>query len=168
MPEWKLVVGLNPDSGGTVTDNDIYVLYLSDPAQRRAESRAVIKGYITGRTDILPFLYGKLKYFWISAEDTIFTSAGVNAAAQILPGVSVAERFAAYVLSLCGCAMLARGAFSGRRGESPAPLIAAAVLCGVILVYLFIEIQPRYRCFAMPFIFLLASVPGAYMARKKS
>ena len=156
------------------------MLYLSDPAQRRAESRAVIKGYITGRTDILPFLYGKLKYFWISAEDTIFTSAGVNAAAQILPGVSVealltklshfelAERFATYVLSLCGCAMLARGAFSGRRGESPAPLIAAAVLCGVILVYLFIEIQPRYRCFAMPFIFLLASVPGAYMTRKKS
>ena len=180
VPEWKLVVGLNPDSGGTVTDKDIYVLYLSDPAQRRAESRAVIKGYITGRTDILPFLYGKLKYFWISAEDTIFTSAGVNAAAQVLPGVSVealltklshfelAERLAAYVLSLCGCAMLARGAFSGRRGESPAPLIAAAVLCGVILVYLFIEIQPRYRCFAMPFIFLLASVPGAYMTRKKS
>lgn len=180
VPEWKLVVGLNPDSGGTVTDKDIYVLYLSDPAQRRAESRAVIKGYITGRTEILPFLYGKLKYFWISAEDTIFTSAGVNVAAQVLPGVSVealltklshfelAERFAAYVLSLCGCAMLARGAFSGRRGESPAPLIAAAVLCGVILVYLFIEIQPRYRCFAMPFIFLLASVPGAYMTRKKS
>ena len=44
----------------------------------------------------------------------------------------------------------------------------AAVLCGAILVYLFIEIQPRYRCFAMPFIFLLASVPGAYMTRKKS
>ena len=47
-------------------------------------------------------------------------------------------------------------------------IVVQGVLCGVILVYLFIEIQPRYRCFAMPFIFLLASVPGAYMTRKKS
>ena len=55
-----------------------------------------------------------------------------------------------------------------RRRRAVFILLLAAVLCGVILVYLFIEIQPRYRCFAMPFIFLLASVPGAYMTRKKS
>ena len=62
---------------------------------------------------------------------------------------------------------IVRGCLQGLKGAVPG-LIAAAVLCGVILVYLFIEIQPRYRCFAMPFIFLLASVPGAYMTRKKS
>ena len=50
----------------------------------------------------------------------------------------------------------------GGRNTSAAPLLIAAILCGTVLAYLLIEIQPRYRFFAMPFVFMLASVPFAW------
>ena len=66
-----------------------------------------------------------------------------------------------------GCVQLARGALKkdGRK-TSPVPLLTAAILCGIVLAYLIVEIQPRYRYVAMPFIFIMACVPFARSAEK--
>ena len=46
------------------------------------------------------------------------------------------------------------------------PLLTAAVLCGVVLAYLVIEIQPRYRYIAMPFVFITAAAAHGRILRK--
>ena len=181
VPEWKLVVGLDRENGGLVSDKYMYVLELPDPAARRAEGQRVIAQHLGERGGWAAFFLEKLRYFWASVEDLTFTLGGVNVWESAVGGVSIENmayamsgveyiwRIAAYLLAAAGCVRLVRNAMHGEGRETSAvPLLIAAVLCGVILVYLFIEIQPRYRCFAMPFIFLLASVPLAHGLRKKS
>ena len=181
VPEWKLVVGLDRENGGTVSDKYIYILNLTDPAARRAAGRDVIAQHLAQHGGWAAFFLAKLRYFWASAEDLTFTLGGVNVWENAVGGMSVesmtyalsgaelAARITAYVLAAVGCVKLAVNAMHGEgRNTSAAPLLIAAVLCGTVLAYLLIEIQPRYRFFAMPFVFMLASVPFAWVKKKQN
>lgn len=181
VPEWKLVVGLDRENGGTVSDKYIYILNLTDPAARRAAGRDVIAQHLAQHGGWAAFFLAKLRYFWASAEDLTFTLGGVSVWESAVGGMSVesmtyalsgaelAARITAYVLAAVGCVKLAVNAMHGEgRNTSAAPLLIAAVLCGTVLAYLLIEIQPRYRFFAMPFVFMLASVPFAWVKKKQN
>lgn len=181
VPEWKLVVGLDRENGGTVSDKYIYILNLTDPAARRAAGRDVIAQHLAQHGGWAAFFLAKLRYFWASAEDLTFTLGGVSVWESAVGGMSVesmtyalsgaelAARITAYVLAVVGCVKLAVNAMhGGGRNTSAAPLLIAAVLCGTVLAYLLIEIQPRYRFFAMPFVFMLASVPFAWVKKKQN
>ena len=181
VPEWKLVVGLDRENGGTVSDKYIYILNLTDPAARRAAGRDVIAQHLAQHGGWAAFFLAKLRYFWASAEDLTFTLGGVNvwesavggmsveSMAYALSGAELAARITAYVLAAVGCVKLAVNAMHGEgRNTSAAPLLIAAVLCGTVLAYLLIEIQPRYRFFAMPFVFMLDSVPFAWVKKKQN
>lgn len=174
VPEWKLVVGLNTQTGGSLTMADVGALYITDPAERHEECMAIVKGYIDGCANLPAFFFGKFIDFWRTGEDFSFALGGINAwettrlgltyerLFAMLGGIETAERFFAYGLTAAGCVMLGLGAAKRRsRRAAGLPLIIAAILCGIVLVYLIIEIQPRYRYIAMPFIFIMASVPFA-------
>ena len=89
--------------------------------------------------------------------------------AYALSGAELAARITTYVLAAVGCVKLAVNAMhGGGRNTSAAPLLIAAILCGTVLAYLLIEIQPRYRFFAMPFVFMLASVPFAWVKKMQN
>ncbi len=173
-PEWKFIVGLNYETMGTLTSQDTYIMDIADSAQRHEEAMRVIKSYIEGNGNWAAFLYEKLKYFWISAEDCIFTLSGLYMNGSLayeditsaLSHFELVERFAAYALAGAGCAMLARKAGKREKSEAIMPLIAAAVICGTAIIYLFIEIQPRYRYFAIPFVFMLAGFSISRMTGK--
>lgn len=180
VPEWKLVVGLDRENGGTVSDKYIYILNLTDPAARRAAGQDIISQHLAQHGGWAAFFLAKLRYFWASAEDLTFTLGGVNVWESAVGGMSVedmvyalsgaelAARIAAYELAAVGCVKLAVNAMHGEgRNTSAAPLLIAAVLCGTVLAYLLIEIQPRYRFFAMPFVFMLASMPFAWVKKKQ-
>ena len=181
VPEWKLVVGLDRENGGTVSDKYIYILNLADPAARRAAGQDIISQHLAQHGGWAAFFLAKLRYFWASAEDLTFTLGGVNVwesavggmsvedMAYALSGAELAARITAYVLAAVGCVKLAVNAMhGGGRNTSAAPLLIAAILCGTVLAYLLIEIQPRYRFFAMPFVFMLASVPFAWVKKKQN
>lgn len=181
VPEWKLVVGLDRENGGTVSDKYIYILNLADPAARRAAGQDIISQHLAQHGGWAAFFLAKLRYFWASAEDLTFTLGGVSVWESAVGGMSVesmtyalsgaelAARITAYVLAAVGCVKLAVNAMHGEgRNTSAAPLLIAAVLCGTVLAYLLIEIQPRYRFFAMPFVFMLASVPFAWVKKKQN
>lgn len=170
VPEWKLIVGLDLESGGTVSQNHAPLLDIADPAERTAAIRAVIAAQLAEAAKQPAFFFEKLKYFWTSMEDTTFTLAGVPEWAMAAGTLSVTEmvyslasielalRAAAYLFAALACAHYARRSAAGRlSGASAAPLCVAAVICGTVFVYLFIEIQPRYRFFALPFVFILAA-----------
>ena len=180
VPEWKLVVGLDRENGGTVSDKYIYILNLADPAARRAAGQDIIAQHLAQHGGWAAFFLAKLRYFWASAEDLTFTLGGVNVwesavggksvedMVYALSGAELAARIAAYVLAAAGCVKLAVNAVHGEgRNTSAAPLLIAAILCGTVLAYLLIEVQPRYRFFAMPFVFMPASVPFAWVRKKQ-
>lgn len=171
VPEWKLTVGLDLESGGTVSQNYAPLLDIADPDERTAAIRAVIAAQLAEAAKHPAFFFEKLKYFWTSMEDTTFTLAGVPewtmAAGSIgvtemvysLASAELALRTAAYLFAAIACAHYACKSAAGRVSGAPAaPLYVAAVLCGTVLAYLFIEIQPRYRFFALPFVFIMAAV----------
>lgn len=178
-PEWKLVVGLNTKTGGHLTMVDADVLGIADAEARHAASMAIVKGYIDGCANLPAFFFGKFIDFWKTGEDFGFVLGGINAWTAtrlgfsydslftLFGGIETAERFFTYILSAVGCVQLARGALKkdGRK-TSPVPLLTAAILCGIVLAYLIVEIQPRYRYVAMPFIFIMACVPFARSAEK--
>lgn len=169
-PEWKLIVGLDIESGGTVSQKYAALLDIADPAERSSAIRAVIAAQLAEVVKYPAFFFEKLKYFWTSAEDVTFTLAGVPEWATAFGAVSVpnmvytlsscefALRTAAYLLAALFCALSAKDSALGRfKSASAAPVCVAAVICGTLLAYLFIEIQPRYRFFALPFVFILAA-----------
>lgn len=178
-PEWKLVVGLNTKTGGHLTMVDADVLGIADAEARHATGMAIVKGYIDGCANLPAFFFGKFIDFWKTGEDFGFVLGGINAWTAtrlgfsydslftLLGGIEMAERFFVYILSAVGCVQLACGALKkdGRK-TSPVPLLTAAILCGIVLAYLIVEIQPRYRYVAMPFIFIMACVPFARSAEK--
>ena len=170
VPEWKLVVGLDMESGGTVSDKYVYALNLADPAARTQEVRRIIANELAEGSGWLAFFDKKLRYLWTSMEDTTFTLGGINELFITAHGVNITEMvyslgtyeyiisMGAFCLSAVSCVILAGAAITDKRtSTSPVPLLTAAILCGTVLAFLIVEIQPRYRCFAMPFVFILAA-----------
>lgn len=67
---------------------------------------------------------------------------------------------AGIVVAAIGCAGLARDAVTRQSNDrGTAPILTAAIMCGTVVAYLLVEIQPRYRFFAIPFILMLAAYP---------
>lgn len=178
-PEWKFVVGLNTETGGHLSNAASGVLSIADAQERHEACMAIVKGYLDSCANLPAFFFGKFIDFWKTGEDFCFVLGGINAYTATrfgftydslfaaLGGIETAERFFAYALSAAGCVRLALGALKKEgRGTSPVPLLTAAILCGIVLAYLIIEIQPRYRYIAMPFVFIMACVPLARGGRK--
>lgn len=169
VPEWKLVVGLNTASGGQLTGEEDWLLSVTGAAERRTRAAAVIRGYFESCGDIAGFFFTKLKNFWTWSESGDFELGGVNTALITALGASVESvvsymvcaeagvRLLSYALAAAGALRFALRAARGSRGVNGEPLMLAAVLCGVILAYLIVEIQPRYRYTAMPFVFIFAA-----------
>lgn len=170
VPEWKLIVGLDAENGGMVTDKYIYLLNIPDPVERAKAAEAVISGHISNHAALPQLFASKLLMFWTIMDDAAYMLCGVNSWEYVLGGITIenmvytlnyfelAVRCLAYLLAALSCVMLARAAFTGRgRRSYPGALFAAAVLWGTALSYLIIEVQPRYRYFAMPFVFILAA-----------
>ena len=179
VPEWKLVLGLDHKHGGGYSDEYIYILNLADTAARRAAGRDIILQHLAQRSGWVKFLITKVSSFWTTVENLELTMSGIPLWKEIagsaleyllydLAGIELAVRITAYGFAAAGCARLAGSAIYGAgRSTSAVPLIAAAILCGTVLVYLAIEVQSRYRFFAMPFVFMLASVPFSIVRKKQ-
>lgn len=170
VPEWKLVVGLDMESGGTVSDKYIYALNITDPATRTEEVRNIIANELAEGTGWIAFFDKKLRYLWTSMEDSTFALGGINELFVTAQGVNITEMVyslgsyefiistGAFCLAAVSCIILAGAAIKSKRtSTSPVPLLTAAILCGTVLAFLIVEIQPRYRYFAMPFVFILAA-----------
>lgn len=170
VPEWKLIVGLDMESGGVYSDKYAYLLDILDSTQRKKEAHAVLLSHFLRKNEWMWLFQKKIEYFWTASQADGFNLSGVNMAKELFLGISIekltyllvdierAILALTYLMSAVSCALYARSAFAAKReSASAAPLCIAAVLCGTVLAYLFIEIQPRYRMFAMPFVFAMAA-----------
>lgn len=149
-PEWKLVLGLDTESGGGYSEANEYILDIEDDTERRAAARAAISASLESCDDLAGFFWGKVEGIWGAQEDLSFISGGLPLASVLL----IAERAAfllAAALAALGCILALR------RGAGAAELMSMCMVSAAFVCYLFIEIQPRYRYGTVPFVFILAA-----------
>lgn len=149
-PEWKLVLGLDTESGGGYSEANEYILDIEDDAERREAARAAISASLESCDDLAGFFWGKVKGMWGAQEDLGFISGGLPLASALLTAERAAFLLAAALAAL-GCLLALR------RGAGAAELMSMCMVSAAFVCYLFIEIQPRYRCGTVPFVFILAA-----------
>lgn len=152
-PEWKFVIGLDTESGGTYSEANEYILDIADDAERREAAGKAIRASLEGCDDLTGFFWGKVEGLWGSQEDLSFVTGGLPMESALV----IAER-AAFLLA---AALAALGCVAAlRRRAGAAELMDMCALSAAFICYLFIEIQPRYRYGTVPFIFILAAGAG--------
>lgn len=149
-PEWKFVIGLDTESGGTYSEANEYILDIADDAERREAAGEAIRASLEGCDDLAGFFWGKVEGLWGSQEDLSFVTGGLPMESALV----IAER-AAFLLAAALAALSCVAALRRRAGA--AELMGMCMVSAAFVCYLFIEIQPRYRYGTVPFIFILAA-----------
>ena len=145
-PEWKFVLGLDTASEGRYDPAMERILAIADPAERREAALAAIRASLGGCGDLFGFFRDKTLRFWGEYEES-----WLGVADEYIHTLRYWDRIffmAASALALIGC-------LSG--GESAAESLARGTVFANFTVYLFIEVQPRYRHFVWPFLIILAA-----------
>ncbi len=173
-PEWKFILGLDASNpGGAYSLEHLDILYEEDPVLRKEAAKAVIADSFRDCEDVPGFFLGKSESMWGRDESFEWSTFHLDRAAVLVPGLTVerclrwleaAER-AIYLfvwLMLPGALALLWLRRDGRKNG--AAFFCVVTLCAFYCVYLLIEVQPRYRYLAMPFLFLLAGLPMEYLS----
>lgn len=169
-PEWKLVLGLNPLTGGEYSDENIEILEIEEDALRKEAYRNVImESFSQSGKSVISFLYEKTEKMWGSYESMYWSLRDLDLShiiTSLLPNITVkraititilfdkAIYLGVHMLALSGAALLIKG-----RGEKRSYFDLLYLIWGAnYFAYLIIEIQTRYRYFIMPILFILSAV----------
>jgi hypothetical protein len=180
-PLWKFVVGINEEHGGAYSDDLAESVFSQiDKEERRETEIEMIK---QGRPQSLErwrkFLDSKTSYMW-AAYENIEWAFGEEAmqgksavykhrwdrVVSVLRGIDKVYYLFLWFFAFVSLAGMAYFSWKGAAPYDP----KAVLLCLVFLLYfgihLFIEVQTRYRYFAMPLICLMAAVqfPGYHLS----
>ena len=166
-PLWKFAVGLNPQSGGTYSA-DIYerVSNASDSEERtKIESVIISENLSAIAKNPLHFIYDKNRRMWASYESTAW-SFGADASANRTEGENTFWQRVAiparkldkcYYLIVLVLLLFGLGWAVKKRRVKLSTLLFVLVFLIYFGVHLLVEVQPRYRYFAMPIVFIVAS-----------
>lgn len=161
-PEWKFVLGFNTESMGTYAETDSNILTIENDEEREAKSEKIIKAYLKD-ANILQFFSEKVKIFWSSGDQYHWSVQDKSLSSAVFILRSVEEGLYLLILLLfLSSAILSLVKNEGSLGI----LISDISFIGIFIIYLFIEIQPRYRYIAMPFIFISASYSLSFIESK--
>lgn len=168
FPLWKFVIGFNYSTQGRFSYEDQNNLfYIEDMEKRDTAAKQVIKERLSiGPRKLINLLDTKQRIMWADF-DTIRWGFYTQADNQMVPAENV-EKYEpgilrtekvyyvlAFILMFIGLTL----AFLGRKTNSGMLLLALLLLC-YFGAHLFIEIQVRYRYFALVLVFILAAKGG--------
>ena len=162
-PEWKFIVGLNPDTMGTYDMTHGDILFISDQALRRGEAVRVISDYFSSFRAFAGFLWRKVQLFYGEPFDFTWALNYLDLSKNKFAGMAAGN--AAYLVSVADRVLFTLvSAFAGagciktlanKKEPHRLYLVCAAALCLVFAAFLFIEIQPRYRYFVLPMLYIM-------------
>ena len=155
-PEWKFVLGLDTETLGRYDASLAYILDIADAGERRAEALRAIRSSLDSCASLPLFFIEKAASFWGRYEDIWLGSE--SEPANLL-------RLAERAFFIAGTGLAAAGCLS-RRGPAAETLARGAVFA-CFAAFLFIEVQPRYRYFVWPFVFILAAAGIKRLARRR-
>ena len=151
----KIVIGLNRETSGAYSPTDWGMVWRQPESEQNAFCIKLIKERLT-QGDLLGLFDTKIVRLWM-VKDTCFGWPFYGIASvpddfsRLINGYLLLDFF--YVAAVFLFAWI--GALLRRRGSAGDLLLL--VLLGCMGVYLFIEIQTRYRYFAMPLLMIFAA-----------
>lgn len=147
-PSYKFLVGLNPESQGGYSQSDNNLIY-----QNIHDFESVAQQKINERTDNLLDVYGlfetKFKHLW-GKKDTSFYWSKLEFSSYV-----EYSQLIWVVLLFGGCSIVF---FKREKTLNPSLLYILLPIAFFTLIYLFIEIQPRYRYELYPLFILTTGV----------
>lgn len=172
IPEWKFVLGLGNIEGFGRYSKEHMDIFDMDRADRRMMTAELIRDLFRRPiAEILAFFAGKLRVFWTSSQYLDWTFTGTEPDLLSLPGlglpllsvsnlqwIGAGAQMLSHLFALPASILMIWKDGAGRGGEE---LFCVVVLCVTICVFLLIEIQPRYRLFAVPLWLLVDGVFAA-------
>jgi hypothetical protein len=166
---WKFVLGLNHQSGGVYSNDDVSLVYGKEMPQWKKimlEQDLIKERMGKGIAAFAGLFINKLQHLW--CDDALFWSYGHISGSKELSilGFNIPFRHVDNALqdlqAMMSYAILAAGivgAFTQKGRNNAALLLYSTILVASFLVYLFIEVQSRYAYSQQVFLFILAS-PG--------
>jgi len=167
-PEWKFVLGLDTDSKGVYNEEYAYILSISDSELREKEAEKIISESLRKCNSISLFFLEKSKTMWANMETDSWSLRHIQkdrpvweqypdfTYKKVIDNIIYFDKavyILLHILTIIGCIILLITPVSRRHGE----FFFVILLLVNYTVYLFIEIQTRYRYFIMPFFFILAA-----------
>ena len=162
-PQWKFVVGLDFMIGGTYTGRNSFILSITDNAQRWQETINAIKQSYAEGMSIPALILNKVEAFWNSAEPLYFVFTGSSGEVMGIDVETFSKSFYLYerayrlCLYLLSAAGVVKMLVCRKREFCFALRLMTTIVCVFFVVYLLIEVQPRYRYVVNPFVVLMAS-----------
>lgn len=167
---WKFVVGLNYEHRGGYNEDDYGLIYgsgLSEEKRDELEKQMILERLGMGPLKLASLFMQKIQFFWcdnaldwsyghiLRANKVFYLLGGPVKFSDIdavLKDLNELFIYTAMLLSLIGV-------FARRREEKDERLaIPVALLLISFVVYLLIEVQPRYAYLQQPFLFILSGL----------
>lgn len=181
FPEWKFVLGLDSEAKGVYNEKNAHIISISDPEQRKQEALRVISALLQANKNLPGFFYEKSKLMWanfelsswslshIENERPLFGSSTTFTYGKLIKFILEFEK-CEYLMLLTAvvfsCLLLLIGKISRKKHVSGMCFLFVCLYSLNYTIYLFIEIQVRYRYFIMPFIFILSAVAIQYTVKQ--
>ena len=176
-PEWKFVLGMNFNSGGGYSEEYAYILGIEDQAQRWAATAEMIKTTFASCENPIIFFARKWATMWGRTLGAQWSNAGVDVSAGLVNGaftVGQMQRWldvanAAIYTFIWLCALCTVPLLYTESSTTKIFRLALTALLGYFIIFLFIEVQERYRYCAVP-LGVILTVPlfarAQYVKRK--
>ena len=157
-PLWKFSCGLNPNSKGTYNDEDLEYLYNAELSgvSRNEAHMTLIRERLSNPSQLVITMAYKYVNMWALNDTSLQLSFTDNVDKPIIYDMTIKLEKIQYiiivVLYMIGIFKIIRNkeGFSNNH-------IYLIIFLGYLLVHLLIEVQPRYRYFALPILFIIAS-----------
>ena len=157
-PYWKFVIGLNTETTGQYSDDDAaYVEKFSLGEERNKAELELIKERTQDKHQLLVLMLNKYSAMWGTRDSTVYWSANVDVP-NLMKNVGMYEQ-EMYIIAVL-LAFIASFALFRKRNNKLYFLMILILL--YMAAHLFIEIQTRYRDFALPAIFIFTGY-GMYL-----
>ena len=169
----KIVVGLNPATGGTYSAEDYAAINATPSRSRNAYCIQIIKERISRPTLLLKTLAAKTFTTWVRTDNLfLFYEQGIEAGVHAgTPRAQTAlawakalqhwdALFTAFLYAAAGIGVLCT--LRQKPMNTCLRLLIWAIL-GWMAVHMLSEVQPRYRYYAMPMLSVFAGIGLAYL-----
>ena len=157
VPEWKFLLGLDSAGRGLWREEYYYVLGMDDPGLRRKEvGKLIINSWKNGGNPVI-FFGGKVFVQWCYYIRSELQC--VDHLAWVLNAVIL---LLVWVMSLLSLRNLKKN-----DTYTVFQFLMVLIFLGDFLIYLLIEVSPRYRYNTMPIMFILASTALAEWIGKR-
>ncbi|MBN2853684.1 MAG: glycosyltransferase family 39 protein [Clostridia bacterium] len=175
-PYWKLVVGLNIETGGRYSQDDLTAInQISDQAERESYEKNLIIKRISDPFKLIGLFSEKTRYLWGDIDETINWSLNeAKSGSRIFSYVSKSslEQFLKYsgkatdtILYIFMLITLVYSVFHKDIYQKRNILLFIILFFVFFAIHLLVEIQFRYRMFIMPYVIIIAVHGGRIMNR---